>query len=173
MEAARKADAERVKTKLSGPPKGNPMFKMPSDAELEAIASEMADVAVGALTDEDLALDRELEEMAKQNMAPKGVEEGPAVEVKKTKDFVNLYEGEPVTTHAEMLERIHLAKVEGYDSIEASEALVKQTFRGSFEHIKNVTGYGIYSDIRVYIAGYFDKYKNADKLTMEEKLHKK
>jgi glutaredoxin len=161
MEAARKAEGK--------PPKGNPMFKMPSDQELEKIASE---ISLG-VTDEDLALDRELEEMAKQNQAPKGVEDVPVVELKKDRPVANLMEGDPVTSHSELLERIHLAKVEGYDSIEASADLIKQLFRRDFDYIKTETGYGIYNDIRVYIAGYFDKNKNADKVSMEEKLHKK
>jgi len=155
MEADRKVTAKS---------KGNPKFKMPSEDEFAQFAP---------VTDEDLELERSLDEIAKSRPA---IDQGPAMELKPEKVNINhlreyIEDYAPASTHPELLEQVHLAKANECDSIDATATLVKQTFRKDFDHIQDKTGYGIFHDIKVYIDGYFEKNKNVDKLSIDQKLH--
>lgn len=128
-----------------------------------------------AVTPEDLALDRELDQIAKERQPPVS-DNAPSMEVQKPREFLehlsSHVDGEymPASTMAELQEQVHLAKSVGADTIDGTEALVKQIFRHDFEKIKASIGYGIFHDIRVYIAGKFEALRNMDKQTMEQKL---
>lgn len=155
MEADRKVTAKS---------KGNPKFKMPSEDEFAQFAP---------VTDEDLELERSLDEIAKSRPA---IDQGPAMELKPEKvninhlrEYVDNYA--PASTHPELLEQVHLAKANDCDSIDATATLVRQTFRKDFDKIEKDIGYGIYADIFVYIEGHFEKTKGRDKLTIDQKLH--
>lgn len=127
-------------------------------------------------TAEDAALDAEIERVAatKETMEPIS-DDGPVVEMKKVKEHLELLRShvenyKPAATIRELEEQVHIATGEGCDSIEATDQVIKGLFRADFDHIKNETGYGIYKNIRIYLDGHFEKHKNADKLTMEQKL---
>lgn len=133
--------------------------------------SESSEKALGAITDEDMALDREL-----QSMQTKAFDDdGPAIEVKKEatkrdtlRNYVPGYK--PASTILELQEQIRSALDNEIDSIEATPALVRHLFRKDFDYIQKTVGYGIYQNIRVYIDGFFEKNKDADKMTIERKL---
>jgi hypothetical protein len=159
--------------KLSHDPnilKGNDDFKL-----TEEIKAKVAAHSFAAVTDEDLALDREIEALAAEQPQVNVSDVAPALEVKRTKDVVNhlkeIVDGyKEASTMAELTEQVHVAKAEGCDSIEASPTLVRQIFRKDYDYIEKNVGYGIYHDIRIYIAGHFDKHKGADVQTMEQRL---
>lgn len=144
-------------------------YAEPTKGQVEAIKQEFA-----AYTDEDAALDRELE---KQHENTNFSDDAPVVEVKKTKDTVEslrdiVEDYKPATTLAELNEQVHVAKAEGVQAIEATPSLVRHVFRKDYPHIENVTGYGIYHDVRVYIDGFFAKLKNQDKETIDQRLER-
>lgn len=133
----------------------------------------MADYSVAAVTAEDMELDRQLQEMAKENPAPS--DNIAVAEVRKTRenlDHLRYYADDyaPAATMADLTEQVHVATSEGYDSIDATATLVRQIFRKDFDYIEKNVGYGIYHNIRVYIDGHFDKHKGADNQTMEQRL---
>ncbi len=149
--------------------KGNDTFKLTPAMEAQA----MREYSHAAVTDEDLALDRELEAMAKDQ--PQISDNGPVLEVKRTKDVIEhlrevVEKYTPASNMAELTEQVHVAKSEGCDSIDGTPTLVRQIFRKDYEYIEKNVGYGIYHDIRIYIDGYFDKHKGADSQTMEQRL---
>lgn len=158
-------EADRQIKGKKATPKGNPAFKMPSPEEFEK--------SFATMTDEDIELDRRLDEIAKSQPV---IDQGPAIELKPEKINVNhlreyVEDYKPASTHNEMLEQIHLAKSNDCDSIDATATLVRQTFRKDFDHIEKKVGYGIYADIRIYIDGHFEKTKGQDKLSIDQKLH--
>lgn len=129
---------------------------------------------LAAVTAEDMALDRMLEETAKS--MPQAIDDGPVVEVSKPREnlqhlktYVEDYT--PADTMAELTEQIHVAKSEGCDSIDGTAKLVKQIFRADYDKIVSHIGYGIYHDIRVYLEGSFEKTKHKDKMTIEQVAH--
>lgn len=155
------------------PEKGNPAFRLTPDAEKQALDDFEKNFAT--ITDEDIQLEETLQAQVKQ--APLS-DNAPALEVRKTKDNVNHLKDisdtyTPANSHADLLEQVHLAKENGCDSIDGTPSLVRATFRRDYEHIEKHVGYGIFHDVRVYIDGYFDKNKDADKMTMSEKLEKR
>ncbi len=154
--------------------KGNDSFKLTPAMEARAMADYAENTGtMSALTAEDIALDRELEAMAKDQ--PQVSDNGPVMEVKRTKDVIEhlrevVEKYTPASNMAELTEQVHVAKSEGCDSIDGTPTLVRQIFRKDYEYIEKNVGYGIYHDIRIYIDGYFDKHKGADSQTMEQRL---
>lgn len=129
------------------------------------------EVALGAVTDDDLALDRELQSLQTKSFD----DDGPAIEVKKEsikrdtlRNYVPGYK--PASSIIELQEQIRAALDNDIDSIEATPALVRHLFRKDFDYIQKSVGYAIYQNIRVYIDGFFEKNKDADKMTIEGKL---
>lgn len=181
MQAARAADSAKA------PGKGNPDFLLTKEAELEAVESfeALADqaesesvprgIAPGAITNEDREIELMLERQAKTNpIQDLGPEMALKPEIKKRDVLRNhVEEYKPASSLIELQEQVHHAKSLEIDSIEATPQLLKHIFKRDFDHIRDVTGYAIYHDIRVYIDGFFEKNKDADSLTMEQKLHPK
>lgn len=166
------------------PGKGNPDFLLTPEAEAEALASFDAIVLdetdnvphgtmVSTVTREDLELDIMLERAAKTNpIQDLGVEQ-PLVHEKKKRDTLRNYiEGyKPAATLMDLEDQTHQAKMNEIDSIEGTEQIVRHFTKAQYEYIKKNVGYFIYKDIRVYIVGFFEQNKNADSLTMEQRLH--
>ena len=156
--------------------KGNPDFRLTPEMEEEAMEAFEAsfkegDVALGAITSEDMALDEELKKLQTTAFD----DDGPGIEVKKEaikrdtlRNYVPNYK--PAASIMDLQEQIRLAQDNDIDSIEASPALVRHLFRKDFDYIQKTVGYGIYQNIRVYIDGFFEKNKDADKETIESKL---
>lgn len=151
---------------------GNDAFKITPEIE-----AEVQKFSGGAYTAEDAALDAEIAALAAQNGPPAPIDDvGATVMVKKVKEdiehLMDHADGEymPASTMAELTEQVHMAKQAGAEAIDGTEALVKQVFRADFDKIKADIGYGIYHDVRVYVAGQFAGLKGADRLTMEQKL---
>lgn len=169
---------------------GNPEFRLTPEQERAAVqsfigqepdfetlvAAEEAQNAPRrtvepAITNEDIELDRMLEMQARTQTIENGPDRPLKQESVKRDILRNFTEDyKPASTLLELEDQIHQAKMNDIDSIEATPALVRHLWKKDFEHIKNETGYGIYKDIRVYIDGFFEQNKNADKVTMEQRL---
>lgn len=171
------------KAEAALPPKGNPDFTLTSRMEAEALDSfealadqaALENVAPSAITNEDLEIEQMLERVAKtQPMVDIGPDMG-VIHEKKTRDVlrnhVDAYK--PAASIMDLEEQCQMAKMNEIDSIEGTEQIIKHFTKAQYEYIKKNVGYFIYKDIRVYIAGYFEQNKNADSLTMEQKLHSK
>lgn len=152
--------------------KGNPEFMVTPE-----IKEKINNFSVeAAFTAEDAAFEAELNALGKD--MPNISDSGPVQEVTRPKEALEhlKFHNEdyaPASTMAELQEQVHEAKSFGCDSIDGTEALVKSIFREGFEKMKATVGYGIYHDIRVYIAGSFEQNKGADKMTMEQRLFPK
>jgi hypothetical protein len=129
-----------------------------------------AEVAMAAITDEDLAFERELQRAAFEE--PIIDDPGPATTFKKEADKRELLsehvEGiEPAKSVNELLSQVHTAKEAGCDSIEATPEVVRYYCR---KHYPDDVGYFIFQDVKVYIAGLHKTKSAQDKLTVEQKL---
>lgn len=151
---------------------GNKDFSLADPVVKQNIQETVIDFA--PITQEDIALDQELEQLAAKR--PQVSDSGPAPDVQKARETLDHLaehmDGEymPASTMAELQEQVHQAKQFGADSIDGTEALIKQIFRNDFDKIKDSIGFGIYHDIRVYIHGKFESLRNAGKLSMQQKL---
>ena len=161
--------------------KGNEKFKLTADQEAKDLAGyTSADIndginRVAAYSNEDMELDRVLDEMAKENKASTPSDNVSVAEVKKVKENLmhlkdHTEDYRPAATMADLTEQVHVANTSGLDSIDATATLVRQIFRKDYDYIEKNVGYGIYHNIRVYIDGHFDKHKRADSQTMEQRL---
>jgi hypothetical protein len=167
--------------------KGNPDFVLTPELEADALEQFNALVddeivhsnaphgTLAPITSEDREIDQMLERAAKSNPVSDLHVETPLIPEKKKRDVLrNHIAGyRPANTMNELQEQVHLAKTNEIDSIEGTPTLVQQLWRKDFEYIKNGPGYGIYHDIRVYIDGFFEQNKDADKETMEQRNHSK
>ncbi len=149
--------------------KGNPDFRI--TPEIEAAAKARMDIAPAAITDEDLALDRELEMMAR-NTEPDISDRDPAPPPKKTidpytllSDFVDDYK--PAKTIHELDDQVFKAKHYEADSIEATPELIRYFTKKDYP---DKIGYFIYHDIKVYIAGFFEQSVKRERVTIEQKI---
>ncbi len=152
------------KTKLD---KGNPKFNL-NDAEPVVDWQD----AAAAITEEDRALDRELEMMARTE-APSISDTVEPEPLKKNKEHYILLsevidDYKPATTLMELDEQVQTAKLNECDSVEASETIVKYFTKAGYQETKKV-GYFWYKDIRVYIAGIFEQSKVRDAETIEHR----
>jgi hypothetical protein len=182
MEAAR-----AVEIKPDYPGKGNPDFVLSKEAEQEAMESfdfdqlaaqaEESNVLRGTPATEIPLDDREIEAMlerqAKQTpIDDLGADQPLKVEKQKRDTLRNHVENyQSAKSLIELEEQVHQAKMLEIDSIEATPALVRHFCKREYDFIRENVGYFIYKDIRVYIDGLFEQNKNADKLTMEQKMH--
>jgi hypothetical protein len=178
MAAARAGEA--VAKTQAYPGGGNPDFKLTPEMETAAMDNFFAETEqqsapparqIETYGAEDMELDRKLEQMAKR--AP--VEESNiqvVVPEKKTRDVLRNYTEnyKPASSIMELDDQCFQAQSHDIDSTEATEAVVKHFCKSSFSEVKKV-GYFIYKNIRVYIDGHFEQNKDADKLTMEQRLH--
>ena len=143
------------------------------EAHLESIGTAPRGTSTLGITQEDMEIEQMLERVAKQQPVTDHGPDAPVVrEVAKRDTLRNHVENyKPASSIMELEDQIHLAQTHDIDSIEATPALVRHLWKRDFDYIKAGPGYGIYRNIRVYIEGFFEQNKDADKLTMEQKLH--
>lgn len=128
--------------------------------------------AVGAITAEDLALDRSLEALA--NEMPPEISEGSSFNLIKKEKTSNEMLAEhvenyhPAQTVNELMEQVHLAKQVGADSIEASPEIIRSYTRKS--GYPDDVGFFFFQDIKVWIPGFFDTHSRKERETMEQRL---
>lgn len=151
---------EPVLEPMIEPTAGNPEFNLTGVVPTDAMAANI-------ITDEDRALDRELDRLANDvPPMPADFDPGPAINIKAEKfDGVLLSEHadvSPATTVNELLDQVHLAKENGCDSIEATPALVRHYCRKAYP---SDVGYFIFHDIKVYIEGFFAEANKRDRRT--------
>lgn len=129
----------------------------------------MHERALGAITAEDLAFERELQAMTETSEPD--IEAGPALltlkkekgDLKLLSDFVDDYT--PAKDHGELLEQVHMAKEYGADSIEAEPKVIRQlTLKSGYP---TETGYLWYHDVKVWIPGMYAK---TDQQSIESKI---
>lgn len=128
--------------------------------------------AIGAPTAEDHEIDQMLERAARQNPVSDHGPDMSVVHEKKTRDVLRNYveNYKPASTPQELDDQVFQAGQHEIDSVEATEKLVTHFCRSSIADVKKA-GYFIFKNVRVYIDGFFEQNKNADSLTMEQKLH--
>lgn len=148
---------------------GNALFSL-SDAEPVVLDSPLQ--AIGAMTKEDLDLDYMLQQSAQQEEPVALFDDQAVVELKREKIQGELLSEvvpdiHPASTVNELMEQVHLAKEMEVDSVEATPALVRHYCR---KHYPEDAGFFMFHDIKVYIAGCFDKSSKHGKLTIEQKL---
>lgn len=133
--------------------------------------TELPERALNAVTDEDLALEMELQKMAVE--LPPEAQEGSNLNLLKKEKIESdllaehLENYKPASTVNELLEQVHLAKEVGCDSVEATPQLVKHYCR---RHYPDDVGYFMFHDVKVWIAGFHETHKRFDGLTIEQKL---
>lgn len=149
--------------------KGNADFRITPEIEAAAKA-RVNDIAPAAITDEDLALDRELEMMSR-NSEPVLSDQDTTPPVKKTvepytllSEFVDNYK--PAKTIHELDDQVFRAKHYEADSIEATPELVRYFTKKDYP---DKVGYFVYHDIKVYIAGFFEQSVKRERVTIEQK----
>lgn len=128
------------------------------------------DKAPAAITDEDLALDRELEVMARNTM-PEVSDRDPGPAIKKSIDpytlleeFVDNYR--PAKNIHELDDQVFKAKHYECDSIYATPELIRYFTKKDYP---DKVGYFVYHDIKVYIEGFFEQSSKRDKETVEQR----
>ncbi len=146
--------------------KGNPDFQI--TPEMDEAAKEK--IAMSAITDEDIALDRELEMMSR-NSTPDFSDVEPPPLKKSIEPYTLLSEYEddykPATSLHELDDQVFRAKQNDADSIEADPKIIRYFTKKDYP---DKVGYFIYHDIKVYIAGFFAQSKLREQVTIEQKL---
>lgn len=149
------------------------MEEFESLVDAEVTPAPRGTIAQAAITQDDREIDQMLERMAKtnpiQDLGPEVVLKREPIKRDTLRNHVDGYK--PASTIMELDEQVFQAKGLDIDSIEGTSALVRHFCKREFEYIKANVGYIIYHDIRVYIDGFFEQNKDADKMTMEQRLH--
>ena len=130
------------------------------------------DLAVAAITDEDLALDRELDRIAKET--PPAFEDKGENKVKVIKearknplsDFIDDYR--PAGTLIELDSQVFDARARGAESIEATPEMIRHLVGPNYEG-----SYIDYKGMRVYVAGERDNALANERMSMEERIFPK
>lgn len=146
--------------------RGNPDFNI-NDAQ--SVDPSWKDVAPAAITAEDLALDRELEKLARDQEHVDISDKEPVPMKKAIEPYTllsSVMEVEPAKNITELDEQVFDAKQSDCDSIEATPGLVRYFCKREYP---DKVGYFVYHDIKVYIAGFFDQSVKKDKLTIEQR----
>ena len=154
--------------------KGNPDFNL---NEVEPSQTIGLDIAPGAITSEDYDLDRAIDMIAQSQGNIQAVSDPEPIGMSLSQDKAMrgemlsdvILDYKPASTDEELRTQIHLAKVEGCDSIEATLAMAKRYCKDP--KLESV-GYFIYYNIKVYIAGSFKQVKKRDSLTIDQKVHR-
>lgn len=148
--------------------KGNPSFNLKDAIPVNTDSI----IASSAITDEDMALDRELDRIARNSEPEVSDKDEMPLPVKKTidpytmlSDFEDDYK--PAETIQELDDQVFRAKHYEADSIEASSKLIKYFCKKDYP---DKVGYFVYHDIKVYIAGFFEQSKVRDQQTIEQKI---
>lgn len=126
-----------------------------------------------SVTNEDREIDQMLEQQAKRNPIQDMGHETMLVREPTKRDILRNYvkDYKPASSISELDDQVFQASNNDIDSIEATPALVRYFCKREFDYIKDNVGYFIYHNIRVYIDGFFEKNKDADRLTIEQKMH--
>jgi hypothetical protein len=156
--------------------KGNPDFNLNEVEPSETISSNGIDIAPGAITAEDLDLDRAIDMIAQSQGNMEAVSDPEPIGMTIVPDKATrgemlsdvIHDYKPASSDEELRTQIHLAKVEGCDSIEATLAMAKRYCK---DPKLEAVGYFIYYNIKVYIAGAFKQVKKRDSLTIDQKVH--
>ncbi len=152
-------------------PKGS-KNKVPRTAEIEekgnaefnianAIPSETIGViAESTYTDEDRALDLELERLAAEtpvaDISDRDLQPAVKKEIMHNELLCDHVEGyRPASTVNEIMDQVHQAKMHDCDSIYATPQLVKYYVRSGFEQTKKA-GFFMFHDIKVYLEGSYE-----------------
>lgn len=144
------------------------------EAHLENVADVPRRTTVEpVMTNEDREIDQMLERQAKRNIIQDmGADTALKFEPVKRDILRNHVENyKPASSIAELEDQVFQAKNNDIDSVEGTPALVRYFCKREYDYVANKVGYFIYHDIRVYIDGFFEKNKDADKLTIEAKMH--
>lgn len=124
-------------------------------------------------TDEDLALDQELEKLAKEqdNMEPV-INTKIDKKVEKAQD-TNYYvlqdidpEIEAASTVNELKEQVQIAKLKGIEGIEATDKMIRLYNREKFPEC----GYFVFENVRVYRKGIAAEVKRDENRSVEESI---
>lgn len=123
-------------------------------------------------TDEDAALDRELDAMnAPESEPDQPIEAGPVTGVVKEKFngtlLTEYLDVEPANTVNELIDQIHQAKEHNCDSIYATESLIRHYCRKDYP---SEVGYFVHSGVKVYIPGFFEQANKRDNMSVQEKV---
>lgn len=142
------------------------------EVEKAAVEAFNKPESLAAYSADDMEFDRQLERLSQEHVFQ---DNEPVIELKKSVDKPDLLRShvedyKPAGSIVELMNQVHTAKGLGCDAVEATAALLRHVFKRDFEHIQNITGYGIYQDIKVYIDGLYEKMKDKDKVTMEQRL---
>lgn len=141
--------------------KGNPDFNIAEVEPTDVLNAE------SSMTEEDFALDRELERIA-MDTPPIAIESGPP-ESTKEKVIYNLLSEEidiePANTLRDLEEQVLLANSHECDSIEATDIIIKHFCRKDFPP---QAGFFFYRGIRVFQAGRVSEAIGNDKRTTRE-----
>ncbi len=147
---------------------GNPEFNL---KDAQPVAPGWQDIAPAAITEEDLALDRELEMIARNSEPANISDQDPGPQLKKTtepftllSEFITNYK--PAKTINELDDQVFKAKHFECDSIEATPEIVKYFCKKDYP---DKVGYFVYHDIKVYIAGFFEESIKRDRQTIEQR----
>lgn len=152
--------------------KGNPEFNLNNAEPVEVDWTHPIDTskvqAQATVTDEDRALDRELERLANENPPPAIDPEPPNIEAKPEKKIDYHLEDEiddykPASTINEIMSQVVEATSLGCDSITATLRLAKYYVKdGSLERV----GYFMFKNMKVYVEGFREMAMKKDKRTL-------
>jgi len=148
----------------------NPMFNLADAKPVDPSWRE--DVAPTAITEEDLALERELERMALESPIP---DIDPDIAKPLTKEKVNLehlrehVDGEyrAAKTLNELDQQVSVAKRLGCDSIDAQPEIICYYCGKDYAESH---GFFMYKDIKVHFPQTYEAAKLRSKMTVEQKL---
>lgn len=148
---------------------GNPLFNL-SDAK--PVDPNWKDIAPTAITEEDLALERELERMALESPIP---DIDPDIAKPLTKEKVSLehlrdqVDGEyrAAKTLNELDQQVSVAKRLGCDSIDAAPEIIRYYCGKDYSESH---GFFMYKDIKVHFPQTYEAVKARAKMTVEQKL---
>lgn len=125
------------------------------------------EIALGAVTTEDLELDRELKKMAAEremaeatlsydeNKAPSVIAAPEKMDSPELRDFVDDYK--PANSHASLEEQLFLARAHKCDTIEAEDVV----FRAIFGYVPD-TAYCMVKNVKVYRVGMVEEGRKRD-----------
>lgn len=136
--------------------KGNASFnekELPQEL-VQQTKSALAETAMNAgPTAEDMALDRELERMSRENepeYLPDDKRENILTKFDDRPDFLDV---DPAKNFSQLQEFTDMAKSVGVGAIEAEWPVIKYYVKTMTQEQFNKIGYFIYHNVRVYLAG--------------------
>ncbi len=122
------------------------------------------------MTDEDLALDREIARMAADQEMTAIVDHGAPPELKPSVEHTDLLSEyvenyKPASSHATLEEQVFLCSAHGADSIEAEEIV----FKAILGYIPK-EAYMVFKGVKVYRKGMVEAGRTSDAQSIEQRL---